>query len=140
MPRAVVDASVVAALLVDDPLTTGAAAVWAELGDETDKHAPDLLLHEVANVLANRHRRGEVDEDVALAGIEAAMRLDLEIHPVPTLAGPALALAMAHGLTAYDAAYLALSLQLGATLITGDQALARRARKAGAAIRFVSPD
>lgn len=138
MARAVVDASVVAALLVDDPLTAGAAVAWAEIGDETDKHAPDLLLHEVANVLANRHRRGELDEDVALAAIEAVMRLDLDIHPVASLAGPALALAMAHGLTTHDAAYLALSLQLGATLITGDQTLATRARRAGAVVRLVS--
>jgi predicted nucleic acid-binding protein len=49
----------------------------------------------------------------------------LALHGAPTaeLAAYALEIAMAHDLTAYDAAYVALSQQLGLPLITADAPL-----------------
>ena len=48
--------------------------------------------------------------------------------------GAVLAVAMAHGLTAYDAAYLALAQEHGLPLATLDQKLAQAARHEGVAL------
>jgi len=130
----VVDASVIVALYVDEPLSGPARAALLhsrEAGD--DFHAPDLLLIECANALWKRVGRGELDRDSAMSAIGAVSALeDLERHPLDEqLVPPALSLAIAHSLTAYDAAYAALAVQLGGTVISGDSRFVERASQAG---------
>jgi predicted nucleic acid-binding protein len=63
----------------------------------------------------------------ALASLE-----DLDCHPLDAqLTPPAPSLANAHSLTAYDAAYAALAVQLGGTVVSGDGRFVERASKAG---------
>lgn len=140
MTAIVVDASVMVALYVDEPLSTSARAALLrsrEAGD--DLHAPDLLLVECANALWKRVGRGELDRDSAMAAINALSILeDLDRHPLDEqLVPPALSLAMAHSLTAYDAVYAALAVQLGGTVISGDNRFVERASRAGLPVAAV---
>src|SRR4051795_8684191 len=122
------------ALYVEEPLSTAARAALLrarEAGDEL--HAPDLLLVECANAFWKRVGRGELDRDSAMTAIGALSSLDdLERHPLDEhLIPSALSLAIAHSLTAYDAAYAALAVQLGGTAISGDRRFVERASRAG---------
>ena len=122
------------ALYVDEPLSAPARAALfrsREAGD--DLHAPDLLLIECANAFWKRVARGELGRDSAMAAINALSTLeDLDRHPLDEqLVPPALSLAIAHSLTAYDAAYAALAVQLGGIVISGDNRFVDRASQAG---------
>lgn len=140
MAQIVVDASVMVALYVNEPLSAAARTALLrsrEAGD--DLHAPDLLLIEFANALWKRVGRGELDRDSAMTAINAVSSLeDLDRHPLDAqLVPPALSLAMAHSLTAYDAAYAALAVQLGGTVISGDARFVERASRAGLPVTAV---
>ena len=88
---------------------------------------PSLFWHEARNILIIAERRGRIAAGEAAASMGRLRRLPLE----DAGAGPdgaVLALAMAHGLTAYDAAYLVLARERGLPLATLDQKLAGAAR------------
>jgi predicted nucleic acid-binding protein len=53
-------------------------------------------------------------------------QLRLQVASTADLAEAALALAVSHEISAYDAAYVALARQLALPLVTADEALARR--------------
>ncbi len=141
MAAIVVDASVMVALYIDEPLSAAARAALVrsrEAGD--DLHAPDLILVECANAFWKRVGRGELDRDSAMAAISNLSTLeDLNCHPLDEQLTPqALSLAIAHSLTAYDAAYAALAVQLGATVISGDSRFVERAARAGLPVTAVT--
>ncbi len=143
MAAIVVDASVMVALYVDEPLSGAARAALIrsrEAGD--DLHAPDLLLIECANALWKRVRRDELDRDSAMTAIrELSMLEDLDRHPLDErLVPPALSLAIAHSLTAYDAAYVALAVRLSGIVLSGDNRLVERAAQAGLPVVAVTPE
>jgi predicted nucleic acid-binding protein len=134
----VVDASVMVALYVDEPSSESARDALLgsqEAGD--DLHAPDLLLIECANALWKRVGRGELDRESAMLAIDSISRLrNLERHPMDErLVPPALSIAIAHSLTAYDAAYAALAVQLGGIVVSGDRRFVARASEAGLPVR-----
>ena len=125
-PPAVVDCSVIAALLWAE---TAAAEAQARMGLRS-LHAPSLLAYELANVARNKCRSG-VPPAVAREGLVAFEDRRITLHePEPTLVFDT---AARHGLSAYDAAYLALAAALKAPLITFDRRLAdAAARELGA--------
>jgi predicted nucleic acid-binding protein len=63
------------------------------------------------------------DAQLSLATLTA---LGLYRLPVTTLAGDALAIVVAHGISAYDAGYVAVAHRLGVPLITADSKLAAK--------------
>jgi len=131
------------ALYVDEPLSAPARSALLrcrETGD--DLHAPDLLLIECANALWKRVGRGELDRDSAMTAITELSALeDLDRHPLDgRLVPPALSLAVAHSLTAYDAAYAALAVQLGGTVISGDKRFVEQASQAGLPVLAVADE
>jgi predicted nucleic acid-binding protein len=96
---------------------------------------PSIWPYEVANAFRNAIRRRRVDE-TAITGVCARIE-GLGIEVVPTHdAGVRqhFAVTAAHGLTAYDAAYVELALQRRCALATLDARLADAARNAGLAI------
>lgn len=140
MAAIVVDASVMVALYVEEEMSTPArAALLRAHEDGHDLHAPDLILVEFANALWKRVGRGELGRDSAMAALGALANLDdLDRHPLDAqLALPALSLAIAHSLTAYDALYAALAVQLGGTVITNDRRFVDRASEAGLPVAAV---
>jgi len=141
MAAIVVDASVMVALYVEEPLSTPARAALLrarEAGDEL--HAPDLLLVECANAFWKRVRRGVLDRASAMSAIGALSDLDdLDRHPLDRRLLPAaLSIAIAHSLTAYDATYAALAVQLGGTVISGDNRFVKQASEAGLPVAAVA--
>jgi predicted nucleic acid-binding protein len=137
----VVDASVMVSLYLEEPLSGAARKSLLEARESGDDlHAPDLLLIECANALWKRVGRGELDRESAMTAINAISTLEeLERHPLDErLVPPALSLAIAHSLTAYDAAYAALAVQLGGIVISGDKRFVARASEAGLPVRAVA--
>ena len=116
----VVDCSVIAALLFDEPQRDAAAQL---IGNRM-LHAPWLLDHEIANVAERKHRAGLAD-DVAAAAVAAYMGFDVILHR--TAPDAVLPLAAAFGLSTYDAAYLALASSLRLPLVTFDHKLGKAA-------------
>lgn len=127
----VLDASVLAALYVDDPATAASEAFLATAGANGELHAPDFVLLEVASVLWKRVRRDELPADEAMAALADLAAVAIRLHPLGDLVRQALALGLAHGFTVYDAAYVALATRVGGVVVTHDAAMRRRAAEAG---------
>ncbi len=87
--------------------------------------SPDLLFPEVGNAIWKKVRRGELTawEGQRLAADIATVAV--ETVPTRGLMIDAHALAIAIGLTVYDAMYLALAVRLETALITADDRLVR---------------
>ena len=95
--------------------------------------APHLLLVEAASVLLRKQRRGELSAKELRELFSAIEALAIRLCDHGPLLLPACALADAHGLSAYDALYLALAERHGARFITSDEALDTVARNCGLA-------
>lgn len=121
-PPAVVDCSVLAAVLWGEPGSEEAAA--SLLGKAL--HAPHLLVCEMANVARNKARSGCTEAEAA-AGLDAFTRQKVALHGSEPHA--VWQLAHRYQLTAYDAAYLSLADDLGAPLLTLDRRLAEAAAR-----------
>jgi predicted nucleic acid-binding protein len=121
-PRAVVDASVLAAFIFQEPEAAEAEAQMRPYA----LAAPSLLSTEIANVAASKLRRQlapAADLRARLDGFDFTC-----IALVPTPVAEVFSLAADYGLTAYDAAYLWLAGDLRAPLLTYDSRLAQAAR------------
>jgi predicted nucleic acid-binding protein len=88
--------------------------------------APPLLPSEVANIIHQRLRQGQVQLDEARALLAQFLALPVALQAPETLYDRSLVLADQYNLPAvYDAHYIALAELLGATLWTADQRLLR---------------
>ncbi len=130
MTAYVLDASVLAALHIEDPASDPSAAAVARIARD-ELHAPDFVLLEVANVLWKRVRREQIDAEQALTMIASSPVRSLVLHRTDELVPQALALALAHGFTAYDAIYVALATRVGGTVVTNDGGMRQRGIEAG---------
>lgn len=116
----VVDASMVVAALVDaGPLGSwGEALLLAE-----PLAAPHLMPVEAANILRRSALAGDLSNDVAAIAHDDLLSSRVELFPYQPLA--ARVWELCSNLTAYDAWYVALAEELGATLATLDIKLSR---------------
>lgn len=121
-PPFVVDCSVlVAAFLEEDNAVEATAALAGRA-----LHAPTLLPFEFANVARSKSRAG-ADLSRIKEGLEAFESSRIELHRLePHWLHE---LALEEGLTAYDAAYLALAIRLSAPLLTFDHRLSAAAER-----------
>jgi predicted nucleic acid-binding protein len=117
----VVDANVVAYLLVEGDKTAMARALWAV---DADWCSPGLVFYELANVFAQYVRQGAVSLEAAIAGLESAALLVRPFNQDPP-AARVLEIASKLELSAYDATYLAAAEALGMRLVTEDRRLLR---------------
>jgi predicted nucleic acid-binding protein len=117
----VVDASALAALVFGEPEAEDVAGAL----DGARPVAPSLLGFELANVCVAKCRRHPHQREALLAAFQLRDRLGTQAFAVDHAA--ALEIALATGLTAYDASYLWLARQLGAELVTLDKELGRAA-------------
>jgi predicted nucleic acid-binding protein len=124
----VVDASIVGAWCFPDEANRLAEDAFERL-EAMAAVVPALWWFEVRNVLLVNERRGRLDAAGTAEFLTDLGRLPIRIDREP--AGAAiLALARAHRLTFYDAAYLELARRLDAPLATLDRQLAAAARAA----------
>ncbi len=133
----VVDASMIAAWLLPDEAKPSADALLDRLA-ETRPVAPDLLAHEVRSLIAKAVRR----KRVAPEDIDQLIRRFDQLGVVD--AGPGdmrgvLALALKHGLTPYDAAYLDLAMDRMLPLASLDAELREAAKAEGVALLPETP-
>lgn len=78
-----------------------------------------VLPYEVGNALVALRKKGLLEETAVLPTWEATQRIPVQLVPVQMDA--ALALALAHGIYAYDAYYLQCSLSRRRPLLTLDR-------------------
>lgn len=124
----VVDASVVVQVILRDPHTDQARALFKQAdvrGDEIV--APQLLLFEATNVIRKRIRHDRASLDVGLQLLDDLLALPITPLDPPGLHHRALALAHAHNLGAHDAHYVALADLLGCNVWADDGHLLRAA-------------
>lgn len=129
-----VDASVAFKWLIPDAAEEDVSAAKALLVDHMEGRVaiavPALLYYEVANILLFGRSKPPIDE--AAEALRDLYSIPLAVAvPAPETADAALRLASDHGLSYYDASYVALAETLDCTMITADQRLARRLRTDG---------
>ncbi len=118
----VVDASVVLKWQLDDEEHISQAIA---LRDDFYKRgvikaiAPHLLIYEIVNGIATASRLKRITRDKAIEAVNNLMALGIELKEIEPQR--VLELALSYGLTAYDAAYLALSESQDCELWTGDK-------------------
>ena len=134
MTRFVLDASVVLAWVLDNPVPAYARRVEQALLGGQRAMVPALWHLEVANGLAMAERRrdltsADIERALALLRAAAAQAVDTETNLVSI--EEALRTARVYHLTAYDAVYLNLARDQNLPLATLDQGLREAAGKAG---------
>jgi predicted nucleic acid-binding protein len=119
----VVDASLVVKWFVPE-IHSEAARQW--LAAPHDYVAPDLLFPEAANAIWKKVRRGELSPEHARTLVNDISAAGFEAVGMRALVSDAHALAVATGVTVYDAAYLTLAVRLETQVVTGDDRFARK--------------
>lgn len=139
MPRrAVVDASVLLALVLDKTRAGELEAALDGLTGEEPLHSPALVVSEVGQGLWRAVRTGAISELGAGQAAQAIDALGLVLHQPPRLAELLRLVSRVGHPSVYDATYLALALQLRAPLATADRRFARAAETAGVAVLGIS--
>ena len=124
--RCLVDTSVCIKQFIADPLTPKVNRLFDHfVNPQTEIFVPDLFYIECANtfwkyVRASMYTAAEVQAD--LVTLKA---FPLRVVSTADLMADAVNIALAHGISAYDASYVALSQQVSATLLTLDQKLVK---------------
>lgn len=117
----VVDASVVAAALVDGTTGDGGGARDRMRGEALA--APDLIISEVLSVIRRRLRERALSTSLANGAVDALSSFPVELFPTRPFAQRVWELR--DNVTAYDGCYVALAEALDCPLLTGDRRLAR---------------
>jgi predicted nucleic acid-binding protein len=118
----VVDVNVIAYLMIDSPYTGEVQALYQR---DPLWMVPDLWRHEFANVLRTNAAALDWSKDKATTILKQALEIFGRVtRPVPLEAS--LRLAIANGLSAYDAEYAYLAQSLDLPLVTYDRALLRK--------------
>jgi predicted nucleic acid-binding protein len=135
----VVDASVGIKIFLMEPLAHRADHLFDSLATTPPArlYVPDLFYVECTNILWEYVRRFGYSPEAARQDVADLVRLPLLAVSTADLAEDALALALEHGITAYDAAYAALAQRLSLPLVTADEALIRRLHGAGLDVRWL---
>jgi predicted nucleic acid-binding protein len=123
----VIDASVGIKLFLVEALSKQARALFAHLTDPLPAQffVPDLFFVECTNILWKYVRRFGYPSQSARQDVADLVCLPVQAVPTGALVGSALELAIEHGLTAYDASYVALADRLALPLVTADERLVR---------------
>lgn len=122
-PPLVVDASVLAAALFGEE-ENDLAMSWMR-GHALA--APQLVDYEIANIALNKLRRKQIGADSAAQSL--TLFAELELARLPASADGVFAIATQYDLSAYDASYLWLAVQLRSPLATFDKRLGTAARE-----------
>ncbi|HEY4347275.1 MAG TPA: type II toxin-antitoxin system VapC family toxin [Gaiellaceae bacterium] len=117
-PPAVADASAIVRFVLHD---SSSVAEWVATGRVI---APDLMLLEVANALLTQVRFAGLNHDEAGSALLDVLELPIAYVSERRLVGHWTDVALDLGLSAYDAAYVALASMRDAVLITADRELA----------------
>lgn len=126
----VLDASATMVLVMDDEPEGPVMPIVHALA-AGDPLVPMLWDFEVASALMLARRTGRLDDEELARSMHTIGVMGCERDREPPDIALLIATADAHGLTAYDASYLALALRRGVPLATVDRALVRAAEECG---------
>jgi predicted nucleic acid-binding protein len=133
MQLAVVDASVALAWVIPEE-KTGPQAVQLLLsyqGNQVRLLAPSLWEYEVANALKVGVLRKRLSPEEGKEALNSLLGLGIALTDFSEVADTAWELALAQGLSIYDAAYLALAQHRNCRLYTADKRLLEAGKTAG---------
>ena len=134
MTLLVVDASAVVDVLAGAPTASSIREVLATV---PEVHVPEHFHIEAISALRGLRIRGDLEPERAAHALDLLVQLRVVRHPVLSLAYDIWALR--DSLSAYDAAYLALTRQLDARLLSTDAALVGAASAEGRGITIGLP-
>jgi predicted nucleic acid-binding protein len=120
MRRVVVDASAIAAIVFNEP----EAAQWVPRLEGAALFAPTLLRYELLSVAGKKCRHARDDSPRLIRALALALDPRAGITWMDPDPADVVLMAIATGLTTYDASYLCLAGLLDADLVTADRALA----------------
>ena len=126
------DAAVARSWCFEDEADAAGDAVLRRLA-ASRAAVPGIWALEVANVLlgAERRKRLTAADSARFLGLLESLPIEVDAHTAARAPREVLALARAHGLSSYDAAYLELAARGGLPLATRDRALGAAAAALG---------
>lgn len=134
-----VDASVGIKLFVDEELSDRAAELFEGLAWEPPLHlyVPDLFYLECGNILWKYVRRFDYPTAQARESLSSLGALALQRLSDSLLFEESLDLALARGISVYDASYVTLAQHLDIPFVTADERLVRKLEGSGIEIRWL---
>jgi len=127
----VIDATVLIKFYVPEILSERAERLLARVEKkEIDLLAPDLIYPEAGNILSKKQRLKELTRPEVEQITDAILLLPLKIEVSKSLLTVAVDIAIAYGMTVYDALYLSLAKVYETTMITADRKLVEALAKA----------
>ena len=122
--RCIIDASVGIKLYIRESISPKVEQLFAFLDNpNTDFFVPDLFYIECASIIWKYARASLYNLAEAPVDIASLKGLRLQVTSTAELMEDAVTIGLAHGISAYDASYVALSERVGAPLLTLDQKL-----------------
>jgi predicted nucleic acid-binding protein len=136
----VLDASAALKFVFEKPQAGPAHSLFSLLTAEgqAEFFVPDLFYAECTNVLATMARLKGYRPQQARADSAHLQALEFRVVPTFTLATEALAIALAHHISSYDACYVALAARVQAPLITADEKLVRAMAGTGYSVQSLA--
>ena len=127
----VIDASVLIKFYIPEILSDRAERLLARVEKkEIDLLAPDLIYPEAGNTLWKKQRLKELTPSEVGEITDAILLLPLKIEASKSLLPLAVDMAIAYGMTVYDALYFSLAKVYGTTMITAERKLVEALAKA----------
>lgn len=124
--KCVVDTSVCIKQFIADPLTPKVNQLFDHFANpQTEIFVPDLFYIECANTFWKYVRAGMYTAAEVQADLVTLKAFPLRVVSTADLMADAVNIALAHGISANEASYVALSQQVSATLLTLDQKLVK---------------
>lgn len=125
MAALVADASVLAAIVFGEPLAGHASALLRD----AELYEPSLLPYELASIARTKILRYPDQRDLLLRALKVGLSIDMHVIEVDQEA--VIRLALATGLTTYDATYLYLARSLNVPVVTFDHQLQAASQQQG---------
>lgn len=125
MNQVVIDASVVLKWYLDDEeLGTKALNILTHyVSGDINLMAPSLIEYEVMNGLKIAQKRGRIDKESLLSGIEGFFNLEITVFNASHFSNKILDILSFFDISSYDASYLALAENEKSPFVTADKVL-----------------
>src|SRR5438067_357039 len=134
----VVDATIVMHYLITDSYTINARAFFRGMTTQDRLIVPEFCLMECTNVLWKQVRFHGLSPSAAELLLQDLYRLPLKRTAMKRALRMALRIGLKHSLAIYDSAYIALSVQSQAPLLTVDQPQQRAATAEGITLKLIT--